>query len=95
MLYLMHFMELGVKTVKFKKFLKNSKVPYTHSGIESSSKLAMDKFKSGKIFIQDIIFLIQGHCICSLKDLIGSNPMNYPYVIKPNDNGSSVGVAND
>jgi len=72
------------------KILEASKVPYTHSGIESS-QLAMDKFKSGKIFKRHN-FSHPRSLLCSLKDLIGSNPMNYPYVIKPNDNGSSVGV---
>ena len=72
------------------KILEASKVPYTHSGIESS-QLAMDKFKSGKIFKRHN-FSHPRSLLCSLKDLIGSNPMNYPYVIKPNNNGSSVGV---
>ena len=72
------------------KILEVSKVPYTHSGIESS-QLAMDKFKSGKIFKRHN-FSHPRSLLCSLKDLIGSNPMNYPYVIKPNNNGSSVGV---
>ena len=72
------------------KILEASKVPYTHSGIESS-QLAMDKFKSGKIFKKHN-FSHPMSLLCSLKDLIGSNPMNYPYVIKPNNNGSSVGV---
>ena len=72
------------------KILEASKVPYTHSGIESS-QLAMDKFKSGKIFKRHN-FSHPRSLLYSLKDLIGSNPMNYPYVIKPNNNGSSVGV---
>ena len=72
------------------KILEASKVPYTHSGIESS-QLAMDKFKSGKIFKKHN-FSHPRSLLCNLKDLIGSNPMNYPYVIKPNNNGSSVGV---
>ena len=72
------------------KILEASKVPYTHSGIKSS-QLAMDKFKSGKIFKRHN-FSHPRSLLCTLKDLIGSNPMNYPYVIKPNNNGSSVGV---
>ncbi|MDC3263381.1 D-alanine--D-alanine ligase [Pelagibacterales bacterium] len=72
------------------KILEASKVPYTHSGIESS-QIAMDKFKSGKIFKRHN-FSHPRSLLCSLTDLIGSNPMNYPYVIKPNNNGSSVGV---
>ena len=73
------------------KILENSKVPYTHSGI-AASKLAMDKNESGKIFIQNG-FSYPNSIMCNLKDLIGNDPMPYPYVIKPNDNGSSVGVA--
>ena len=72
------------------KILENSKVPYTHSGI-AASKLAMDKNESGKIFIQNG-FSHPNSIMCNLKDLIGNDPMPYPYVIKPNDNGSSVGV---
>ena len=73
------------------KILENSKVSYTHSGI-AASKLAMDKNESGKIFIQNG-FSYPNSIMCNLKDLIGSDIMPYPYVIKPNDNGSSVGVA--
>ena len=73
------------------KILEHSKVPYTHSGI-AASKLAMDKNESGKIFIQNG-FSYPNSIFCNLKDLMGNDPMPYPYVIKPNDNGSSVGVA--
>ena len=73
------------------KILENSKTPYTHSGIQAS-KLAMDKFQSGKVF-QESDFYHPKSMLCNLKDLIGNDSMNYPFVIKPNDNGSSVGVA--
>ena len=73
------------------KILEESKVPYTHSGI-AASKLAMDKNESGKIFTQNG-FSYPNSIMCNLNDLIGSDPMQYPYVIKPNDSGSSVGVA--
>ena len=73
------------------KILEASKVPYTHSGIEAS-KLAMDKYKSGKIFTQHG-FSHPKSLMSKLKDLIDKDPMPYPYVIKPNNNGSSVGVA--
>ena len=73
------------------KILEESKTPYTHSGIEAS-KLAMDKFQSGQVF-QESDFYHPKSMLCNLKDLIGNDPMNYPFVIKPNDNGSSVGVA--
>ena len=52
----------------------------------------MDKNESGKIFIQNG-FSHPNSIMCNLKNLIGNDPMPYPYVIKPNDNGSSVGVA--
>ena len=66
------------------------KIPYTHSGVLPSA-MAMDKFISKKIFkasglpvIEDIL-------------LIGGNQLNRipfapPFVIKPNNGGSSVGI---
>lgn len=73
------------------KILEKSNVPYTHSGV-ISSKLAMNKHESGKIFVQNG-FAHPKSLMCNLKDLIGKEPMPFPYVIKPNNNGSSVGVA--
>ena len=73
------------------EILEASKISYTHSGI-NSSRLAMNKFQSGQIFQKNDFFHPKS-LFCNLKDLIGNDPMNFPYVIKPNDNGSSVGVA--
>ena len=66
------------------------KIPYTHSGVLSSA-MAMDKFISKKIFkasglpvIEDIL-LIGGHQLNRI-------PFAPPFVIKPNNGGSSVGI---
>ena len=73
------------------EILEASKIWYTHSGV-NASRLAMNKFESGQIFQKNNFFHPKS-LLCNFKDLIGSDPMNFPYVIKPNDNGSSVGVA--
>ena len=72
------------------EILEASKICYTHSGV-NASRLAMNKFESGQIF-QNNGFFHPKSLLCNFKDLIGSDPMNFPYVIKPNDNGSSVGA---
>tara|TARA_Y100001954_G_scaffold38372_1_gene38006 strand:+ start:436 stop:1413 length:978 start_codon:yes stop_codon:yes gene_type:complete len=71
-------------------FFETLKIPYTHSGVLSSA-MAMDKFISKKIFksyglpvIDDVL-------------LIGENQLNRipfapPFVIKPNNGGSSVDI---
>ena len=66
------------------------RVPYTHSGVLSSA-LAMDKFISKKIFkahglpvIEDLLLNVKGQ----LKGIT----IAPPFVIKPNNGGSSVGI---
>ena len=76
--------------------LEKFKIPYTHSGVISSS-IAMDKEISKKIFIKNKIntpkyikysFDIKNSDL--IKDI--ENKLNFPVVIKPINEGSSVNV---
>ena len=66
------------------------KIPYTHSGVLASA-LAMNKQKSREIFQSNGLPVARGFLARSTILLTG-HPMAVPYVIKPNDEGSSVGV---
>ncbi|MDE0531406.1 MAG: D-alanine--D-alanine ligase [Albidovulum sp.] len=67
------------------------KIPYTHSGVLASS-LAMDKQRAKAVFAAEGLPCAEGRLI-SVGDLADAHPMNPPYVIKPNNEGSSVGVS--
>ena len=78
--------------------LESEKVKYTHSGVLSSS-LAIDKEISKKIFIKNNIltpryfkFIFQNNF--NLKNLVNKidNKLKFPVVLKPINEGSSVGV---
>ena len=76
--------------------LETTKIPYTHSGIISSS-LAMDKVLSKKIFIKNRILTpkyFSYYFDKSNKDLIKliDQRLKFPVVIKPINEGSSVNV---
>ena len=66
------------------------KLPYTHSGVLASA-IAMDKDKSKAIFAQAGLPLANGKLMNRL-DAAKAHPMPAPYVVKPNAQGSSVGV---
>ena len=70
--------------------LEHLKIPYTHSGILSSA-IAMDKLISKKIFKSAKISSPDYQVVRTLQDFQNSN-IGYPCVIKPNNEGSSVGV---
>lgn len=70
--------------------LEHLKIPYTHSGILSSA-IAMDKLTSKKIFKDAKISSPEYQVIKNLKDF-QSSKIGYPCVVKPNNEGSSVGV---
>tara|TARA_B100001057_G_scaffold156911_1_gene157466 strand:+ start:290 stop:1204 length:915 start_codon:yes stop_codon:yes gene_type:complete len=76
--------------------LEQFKIPYTHSGVIPSS-IAMDKEVSKKIFIQNKIktpkFFTYTYNINN-SDLIKkiSKKLNFPVVVKPLNEGSSVNV---
>ena len=64
-------------------------IPYTHSGVRASA-LAMDKHLSKKIFadaglpVAPSLLVMRGTCT--------DHPLEPPYVVKPVNQGSSVGV---
>ena len=70
--------------------LEHLKIPYTHSGILSSA-IAMDKLTSKKIFKEANISSPEYQVIKTVKDF-QSSKIGYPCVVKPNNEGSSVGV---
>ncbi len=65
-------------------------IPYTHSGIRASA-LAMDKAAAKAIFVSVGLPVAAGGVI-DVADLEAADPLALPYVIKPLNEGSSVGV---
>lgn len=70
--------------------LETLKIPYTHSGVKSSA-LAMDKILSKKLF-QSIGIPCAPDMVVKTNDLFSKEPMPRPFVVKPYNDGSSVGV---
>ena len=66
------------------------RIPYTHSGVLASA-LAMNKQKAREVFQHNGLPIADGLLLQSEKLLLG-HPMQVPYVIKPNNEGSSLGV---
>jgi D-alanine-D-alanine ligase len=65
-------------------------VPYTHSGVLASA-IAMDKPMSRHVFTSLGIRVADGKVV-ERRALASGDPMPRPYVVKPIDQGSSVGV---
>jgi len=65
-------------------------VPYTHSGVLASA-IAMDKPMSRHVFTSIGIRVAEGRVV-ERQSLAAGDPMPRPYVVKPIDQGSSVGV---
>ncbi|MHA1128528.1 MAG: D-alanine--D-alanine ligase [Alphaproteobacteria bacterium] len=65
-------------------------IPYTHSGVLASA-LAMDKERSKRTFANAGLPVAKSILI-SREAARKSHPMQPPYVVKPNNEGSSVGV---
>ncbi len=65
-------------------------VPYTHSGVLASA-IAMDKPMSRHVFTSIGIRVAEGKVV-ERRSLAAGDPMPRPYVVKPIDQGSSVGV---
>ncbi len=65
-------------------------IPYTHSGVLASA-LAMDKERSKQIY-QQAGLPIAKSLLTSREAASAAHPMQPPYVVKPNNEGSSVGV---
>jgi D-alanine-D-alanine ligase len=66
-------------------------IPYTHSGIETSV-IAIDKELTKMVLVPHGIRMPKGKIVESAK-LYEGDPMARPYVLKPVNEGSSVGVA--
>ncbi len=65
-------------------------IPYTHSGVFASA-LAMDKEKSKDAFRAAGLPVMES-VLVSKADAMAAHPMPTPYVVKPYNEGSSVGV---
>ena len=72
------------------KILELNNVPYTHSGIEAS-QLAMDKHKSAQLFVKNN-FNYPETKLVDINKINLKKFSHYPFVIKPRNEGSSVGV---
>ena len=66
-------------------------IPYTHSGLETSV-IAIDKELTKMVLVPHGIRMPKGKVVTS-KSLFEGDPMARPYVLKPVNEGSSVGVA--
>ena len=66
-------------------------VKYTHSGLRASA-LAMDKPAAKAVFAAAGLPVAAGRVI-AIGELAGHDPLPRPYVVKPLNEGSSVGVA--
>jgi D-alanine-D-alanine ligase len=66
------------------------KIPYTHSGVLSSA-LAMDKIKAKEAYAAAGLPIVDS-VLVTAADARKAHPMAPPYVVKPFNEGSSVGV---
>src|ERR1044072_5309705 len=66
-------------------------IPYTHSGLETSV-IAIDKELTKMVLVPEGIRMPAGNIVAS-ETLHSADPMARPYVLKPVNEGSSVGVA--
>jgi len=71
-------------------FLNIINIPYTHSGVMASA-IAMDKPMAKRLFEQVGIPCAK-HIMAKRDDVLAGDVMKRPYVIKPTNEGSSVGV---
>ncbi len=74
----------------FQGVLEWLRIPYTHSGVLASA-LAMDKVRAKRAFVEAGLPVVEGRLVCR-DEVRGSHPMEPPYVVKPYNEGSSVGV---
>ena len=65
-------------------------IPYTHSGMLASA-LAMDKPMAKQLFA-GVGIRVAEHKVVGREEMAAGDPMDRPYVIKPLNEGSSVGV---
>jgi D-alanine-D-alanine ligase len=65
-------------------------IPYTHSGVRASS-VAMDKEAAKSLFLSAGLPVAPGRMV-AIEELEAADPLPLPYVVKPVNEGSSVGV---
>ncbi|MCC7426116.1 MAG: D-alanine--D-alanine ligase [Alphaproteobacteria bacterium] len=70
--------------------LEHLAIPYTHSGVLASA-LAMDKPAAKAVFAAAGLPVV-AHKLLDARDLGAGDPLPQPYVLKPANEGSSVGV---
>ncbi|MEM6616380.1 MAG: D-alanine--D-alanine ligase [Pseudomonadota bacterium] len=70
--------------------LETLEIPYTHSGVQASA-IAMDKDRAKTLFKAAGIPIAEGKVMNRL-EAAKDHAMKPPYVVKPNDEGSSVGI---
>jgi D-alanine-D-alanine ligase len=66
-------------------------IPYTHSGVRASA-VAMDKAAAKALFLAAGLPVAPGRVV-SVAELEAADPLPLPYVVKPVNEGSSVGVS--
>ena len=66
------------------------RIPYTHSGVLASS-LAMDKARTKEVYISAGLPVVPS-VLASRDEVSAGHVLAPPYVVKPNNEGSSVGV---
>tara|TARA_B100000586_G_scaffold264916_1_gene235897 strand:- start:1034 stop:1963 length:930 start_codon:yes stop_codon:yes gene_type:complete len=88
----------GGEDGRVQSFFEYFRIPYTHSGV-LSSMITMNKYFSKQLFIKNRIrtpnyFFLnrKDYLSVNLMKKIKKNKLNFPIVIKPNDEGSSIGV---
>ena len=65
-------------------------IPYTHSGVQASAN-AMDKERTKELFRMNGLPVAESLLVAKA-DVMSGHPMQPPYVVKPYNEGSSVGV---
>ncbi len=70
--------------------LEWARLPYTHSGVLASA-LAMDKEKAKSAFVRAGLPVVDS-VLAAKRDVMADHVMAPPYVVKPNNEGSSVGI---
>lgn len=66
------------------------RIPYTHSGVLASA-LAMDKVKTKDVYVANGLPVVQS-VLASRESVSAGHVLATPYVVKPYNEGSSVGV---
>lgn len=66
------------------------RIPYTHSGVLASA-LAMDKERSKAAYRHAGLPVVESRLACAA-EVRGRHVLDPPYVVKPNNEGSSVGI---